>query len=87
MIQIISGAIVMGYAVAGLHFLRFWHRSHDRLFATFAGAFWLLGIQRLLLAIHPEWNGEYESLYLLRLLAFLMIIWAIIDKNRTSRGR
>jgi hypothetical protein len=84
MLQIMSGAIIMGYAVAGLYFLRFWRQSRDRLFATFAGAFWLLGIQRLLLSIHPEWNGEYESLYLLRLLAFVMIIWAIIDKNRQA---
>jgi uncharacterized membrane protein len=84
-IQLISGAIVMGYWVAGLHFLRFWRRSRDRLFAVFAGAFWLLGVHRLALASHPEWNDRYGSVYLLRLLAFLMILGAIIDKNRASR--
>jgi hypothetical protein len=83
-IHFISGAIVMGYWVAGLYFLRFWRRSRDRLFVVFGAAFWLLGLQRLALAAHPEWNDEYGSVYLLRLLAFLMILGAIIDKNRTS---
>jgi uncharacterized membrane protein len=84
MIHFISGAIVMGYWVAGLYFLRFWRRSRDRLFVVFGAAFWLLGLQRLALATHPEWNDEYGSIYVLRLLAFLMILGAIIDKNRTS---
>ena len=82
MIHFMSGAIVMGYWVAGLYFLRFWRRSRDRLFAVFGVAFWLLGLQRLALATHPEWNDEYGSIYLLRLLAFLMILGGIIDKNR-----
>jgi hypothetical protein len=87
MIQLISGAIVMGYWVAGLYFFRFWRRSRDRLFAVFGAAFWLLGVQRLALAMHPEWNDEYGSIYVLRLLAFLMILGAIIDKNRTAASR
>ena len=82
MMQLMSGAIVMGFWVAGLYFVRFWRRSHDRLFAVFGAAFWLLGVQRLALAIHPDWNDEYGSIYLLRLLAFLMILAAIVDKNR-----
>ena len=87
MILLLSGAIVMGYWVAGLYFFRFWRRSGDRLFAVFGAAFWLLGVQRLALAIHAEWNNEYGSLYMLRLLAFLMMIAAIIDKNRTGASR
>lgn len=82
MMQLISGAIMMGCWVAGLHFLRFWRRSRDRLFAIFAAAFWLVGIQRLALASHPEWNDRYAVIYLIRLIAFLMILGAIIDKNR-----
>jgi hypothetical protein len=84
MILFVSGAIVMGYWVAGLYFFRFWRRTRDRLFAVFGVAFWLLAFQRLALATHPEWNGEYAMIYLLRLFAFLMILGAIIDKNRPS---
>ena len=84
--QFLSGAIVMGYFVAGLYFLRFWRRSRDRLFAIFAASFWLLGIQRIALVRYPAWNDEYGSVYLLRLIAFLMILGAIVDKNRSMRS-
>jgi hypothetical protein len=80
----VSGAIVMGYVVAGLFFLRFWRQTHDRLFLIFALAFLVLGVQRLALVLSgPPMEGRTE-LYLVRLFAFLMIMLAIIDKNRTS---
>jgi hypothetical protein len=85
MMMLVSGAIVMGFWVCGLFFLRFWRRTADRLFAIFAAAFWLLGLQRLALATHAEWNGENARLYLLRLLAFAMVLAAVIDKNRRYR--
>ena len=40
--QLVSGAMVMAYLAAGLFFLRFWRQTHDRLFAMFAAAFWIL---------------------------------------------
>ena len=81
-LQFASGAIVMGYAVAGLFFLRFWRDTRDRLFAVFAVAFWLFGLQRLLLSL-VDVEAENEAVfYLLRLLGFLLIIWAVVDKNR-----
>ena len=52
--HLITGAIVMGYAVAGLFFARFWRQTRDRLFLIFAIAFWLLGVQRLALALTAE---------------------------------
>ena len=86
-ILLISGAIVMGYAVAGLFFLRFWRETRDRLFAIFAAAFWLLGLQRLALAALPLAPEEATWLYVARLLAFLLILWAIVDKNRARSSR
>ena len=82
----ISGAIVMGYWVAGLFFLRFWRQSRDRLFAIFGAAFWVLGAQRLALATSVEWAWGTTWLYVVRLAAFLLILWAIVDKNR-ARAR
>jgi hypothetical protein len=80
------GAVVMACGVAGLFFLRFWRRTHDRLFAIFAAAFWLLGLNWLLLAFtDPEAETRRVALYTIRLLAFVLIIVAIIDKNRASR--
>jgi hypothetical protein len=81
-LQFASGAIVMGYAVAGLFFLRFWRDTRDRLFGIFAVAFWLFALQRLLLSL-VDVEAEHEAMfYLLRLLGFLLIIWAVVDKNR-----
>lgn len=81
--QLISGALMLGYAMAGTFFLRFWRDTRDRLFAMFAGAFYVLCLQRLLLALTTETMENQIYLYVLRFLAFLLILWAIIDKNRT----
>jgi amino acid transporter len=84
--SLVSGAMVMGYLVAGLFFLRFWRDTRDRLFAIFAGAFWLLALQRALLTVSARADGGEGSVWLygLRLLAFLLILAAIIDKNRSA---
>jgi hypothetical protein len=81
---LVSGAIAMGYAVAGLFFLRFWRETHDRLFLIFAGAFWVLGLQRLALVFSRDMIEDHTGLYLVRLLAFLLILGAIVDKNRST---
>ena len=80
---LIAGMLIMGYGVVALYFLKFWRRTHDRLFAFFALAFLILMVQRLALAlggdrIDPTWY------YALRLLGFLMIAYAIVDKNRAA---
>jgi hypothetical protein len=80
----ITGALVVAYAVAGLFFLRFWRDTRDRLFACFAIAFLLLGVQRLALGIFSASNEDLTILYIIRLTAFLLILWAIIDKNRAE---
>ncbi|HYH83175.1 MAG TPA: DUF5985 family protein [Longimicrobium sp.] len=81
---VVSGAMVMAYLTAGLFFLRFWRDTRDRLFAAFGAAFCLLAIQRgaLSLIVSGDAEGAAVWLYALRLLAFLLILAAIIDKNR-----
>jgi hypothetical protein len=81
---LVSGAIAMGYAVAGMFFLRFWRETRDRLFLIFAGAFWVLGLQRLALVFSRDMVEEHTGLYLIRLFAFLLILGAIVDKNRST---
>ena len=79
--EFLCGALVMGSAVAGLFFLRFWRRTHERLFFYFALSFWILGVNWAFIpfAKHDE---PQTALYSLRLLAFGLIIAAILDKNR-----
>jgi hypothetical protein len=84
LISFLSGAIVMGFLVAGLFFLRFWKRTSDGLFAAFALAFWLLGLTQALLAFSSVPLEERSWLYLLRLAAFVLILLAIWRKNARS---
>jgi hypothetical protein len=79
---IISGAIVMGYFVASLLFHRFGIKAQDRLFHIFGVAFALLGVQRFLVAIDTRAAEDQVPFYLLRLTAYLLILWALYDKNR-----
>ena len=80
----IYGMITMGYLVAGLFFIKFWARGRDPLFIIFAFAFWLLAAAQTLLAILEIPREEKGWVYILRLLAFVLIIVAIIQKNRIS---
>lgn len=82
MVFFVGGMIAMGYCAAALFFLRFWRRTRDRLFAIFAAAFVLLALQQLGLAISGRPTEGSAFLYLPRLIAFLLILYAIVDKNR-----
>jgi hypothetical protein len=81
-----TGLIVMGFWVAGLFFLRFWRDTHDRLFLSFCLAFWLLGVNRAGLAVSEKLIEPHTWFFLVRLLAYVLIILAILEKNR-ARGR
>ncbi len=78
----LSGAISFGFYVCGLFFLRYWHRSRDELFLTFALAFALLGTGQAILTLGNLPTEERGALYLFRLGAFMLILLAIYRKNR-----
>jgi hypothetical protein len=82
---ILAGALAMAFAVAGLFFLRFWRETGDRLFAFFALSFFVLAVNRVGLALIVHRGGEGDPLYWVRLVAFLIILVAILDKNRSSK--
>lgn len=82
-----TGALAALYAVAGLFFLSFWKRTRDALFASFALAFALLALNQTVLALGGLEREEQSWVYLLRLLAFLLIIAAIVRKNLEGRRR
>jgi hypothetical protein len=81
--QFLRGAIAMACLVAGLFFLRFWRQTRDRLFIIFAGAFWLLGLTRVAVALTINHDEQRIFIYMIRLAAYLLILTAIIDKNRS----
>lgn len=83
---VLGGALTLASAVASLFFLRFWRDSGDRLFLFFSCAFLALASNWLVLAWSPHLPESVPSAFLPRLLAFLLIIAGIIDKNRRSHG-
>jgi hypothetical protein len=83
--EFMLGGLVMACGVAGLFFLRFWRKTRDRLFLMFAISFWILGLNWLALAF-IEQEEQKTILYAVRLVAFGLILFAIIDKNRAAKG-
>ena len=83
--EFISGMIMMGYIVAGIFFLRFWRDTRDRLFAMFGAAFFVLAVARAGLQLDGAVHERSTIWYFVRLLAFLIILIAIVDKNRARK--
>ena len=81
MTDFLAGVTAMASFVAAAFFLRFWTGSRDRLFLIFGIAFAVFGVNRILLTLLEEGNEASTWIYLSRLLAFVMIIVAILDKN------
>jgi hypothetical protein len=77
----VSGALVMGYAASALFFLKFRLRTGSQLFGWFAAAFVLLAVQRMMLSLLAPDTGLARWSYVLRLVAFLLILWGIVRHN------
>jgi uncharacterized membrane protein HdeD (DUF308 family) len=76
------GANAMASLVAGLLFLRFWRDTRDRFFIFFAMAFGIEGLNRVALGLTDVAQEDEPYFYLVRLFSFLLILAAIVDKNR-----
>jgi hypothetical protein len=83
--QFLLGMLVMACLAAGLFLLRFFRKTHDRLFLIFALAIWLLGTNWLALAFVNR-DETRTWLYVIRLIAFILILLGIADKNRTPQA-
>jgi len=79
---LVSGILIAFYSVIALFFLRFWFAARERLFGLFALAFVVLAAQRLALSLTNATMEDQTVFYLLRLAAFVVIVGAIVDKNR-----
>lgn len=77
---------MMACCVVGLFFLRFWRDTRDRLFITFAVAFYLLAVERIVILLMKSQYEFSGYLYMIRFFAFLLILWAILDKNRLKNS-
>lgn len=81
----IGGVLTMGYIVLGLFFLKFWRRTRDPLFIMFAWAFWLMAVNGFAISASNGYELDVVWSYMLRLLAFVLIIIAIVRKNMEAK--
>lgn len=85
MIEFLAGALTLGFLVAALFFLRFWRKTRERLFLAFAVAFFLLALNQALAQSLGAADERVGYTYLLRVLGFVFILSAIVDKNLRAR--
>jgi hypothetical protein len=81
------GATGLGAFCIALFFVRFWRETRDPLHACFAASFALLGAQRFMLVVWNDPSEASPALYLPRLLAYVLIIVAVVGKNVGPRPR
>ena len=86
MSDLFSGAIAMASFIIALFFLCFWRDSRDRFFLYFAMSFGIEGVHRIVSALSYDDNEDSPLHYLVRLLAYGLILWAILEKNLPARG-
>jgi hypothetical protein len=87
MIEFLSGAVTLAFVVAAMYFLRFWRKTADRLFLSFALAFMLLALNQLAVAVFEGADERSGYSHVLRVLGFVLILYAIIEKNMRSRPK
>lgn len=75
------GAISTASFAAGMFFLKFWRRTRDLLFLAFGVAFIVEGFDRISPLFLPHPNNVGVWYYVVRILAYLLILAAILKKN------
>jgi hypothetical protein len=83
--DMLIGAISLSCLVIGLFFLRFWRTTHDRFFIFFCLSFWIEAVSRLGTSFSVGEVSAPSFSYYLRLLSYLLIVIAIVDKNRQCK--
>lgn len=85
-----AGMAFITFALAGLLFLKLWRASGDRLFKFLCAACWMLSVERVagVLTVFYDVSeiAEIHSrslIYLIRLVAFFLILVSVVDKNRS----
>lgn len=81
------GVIVTASLTAAGFFWRFYRQTRDKLFLAFAGAFLVEGINRISFLLIDKPSEGSPAIYMVRLVAFLLLLGAIVAKNRTPSRR
>jgi len=77
----------MGSLTIARFFLRCWRASRARFFLYVALSFATEGVHRIYTALQMETSESSPIHYLIRLFAYALILWAIVEKNLPPRAR
>lgn len=83
----LSGAIAVATGVAALFFFRFWRSTHDRFFLYFALSFAIEAANRVALSVVGAESELQPVFYIVRIVAYGLIVLAILQKNRARKPR
>ncbi|MBC5764186.1 hypothetical protein H8R02_06985 [Ramlibacter sp. GTP1] len=78
----LTGAIALASFLAGLFFFRFWRQTRDTFFLYFAASFAIEGLNRIVLGLVEVPDEKAPLFYIVRLVAYGLILVAIWQKNR-----
>lgn len=80
------GVIVTASLTAAIFFFRFWRDTRDPLFLAFGISFGIEGLNRIGFLLLERPDEGNPVIYVVRLFASLLILAAILRKNRPQRG-
>lgn len=83
--EMMLGAVAAAFGVAALFFLRYWRSSGDRFFLFFALSFFIEAVNRVFLGARTNSSDSQPEYYLIRLISYGLILYAILDKNRRRK--
>ncbi len=86
MTTFLLGAMAMACGVAALFFFRFYRDTRDRLFLYFGLSFVIEAINRTIFALADLAREDAPTYYIVRLVSYLLILWAILEKNLRRGG-
>jgi hypothetical protein len=76
------GMVVTMFLTASAFFLKFWRQTRDILFLGFGAAFLIEACNRTAFLLLENPNDGHPLIYTVRLLSYLLILAAIVHKNR-----
>ena len=85
-----AGITCATFFFSGVFFLKFWRASRDSFFLYFCAACWVLSFERIVAAQYdpnlryPDAGSPGPAFYLIRMVAFIIITAAIIQKNKKT---
>ena len=76
------GVVVTASSVIGAYFLKFWRQTRDDLFLAFGISFLIEAVNRASVLFLDSPHEGSAAIYVIRLLSYVLILAAIVNKNR-----